>query len=87
MSASAMNGNGSSGDLEINVLMEEDEVHSSNAEDGLACCAHKQAAGTLKEYKDDGQQLPEDGSYGSEGDKDKFTNKEISIIYDTEQLQ
>ena len=83
-STSATNDNGSGGDLEINVLMEGDEVHSRDAEDGLACCAHKQAAGTLKEYKDNGQQLPEDGGYGSKEDEDEFTNKDIDIIYDAE---
>lgn len=85
-STSATNDNGSGGDLEINVLMEGDEVHSRDAEDGLARCAHEQAAGTLKEYKDNGQQLPEDGSCGSKEDEDEFTNKDINIIYDAEWL-
>ena len=84
--ASATKGNGGGGDVEINVVMEEDEGHSSDAEDGLARCARKQAAGTLQEYEEDCQQLPGDGGYGSEEDEDEFTSKEIDIIRDAERL-
>ena len=83
--ASATNGNGGNGDLEIDVLVEGDDNHASNGEDGLACCGHKQAAGMLEEYEEDGQQLPGDGGYGSNDDEDKPTSEEIDIIHDVEQ--
>ena len=83
---SATDGNGSGGDLNIDVLMEEDDEHASDGEDGLARCARKQAAGTLEEYEEDGQQLPGDGGYGSNEDEDEFTNEEIDIIHEVEQL-
>ena len=80
-----MNGNSSSGDLEIDVLMEEDDSQSSDGEDGLVCCTHKQAAGILEGYEEDGQQLPGDGNYGSDEDEEELTSKEIDIIHDVEQ--
>ena len=40
----------------------------------------------LKEYEEDGQQLPGDGSYGSNDNEDKLTSEEIDIIHDVEQL-
>ena len=52
--------------LELEVAMEVDDDHASDAEDGLARCVHKQAAGMLEEYEEDGQQLPADDNYQSE---------------------
>jgi len=73
--------------LEIDVLVEGDNDHASDGEDGLARCAHKQAAGTLNVYKEDGQWLPGDGVYGTEKDEeDKLTNVETDIIHAAEQL-
>src|SRR5258706_2594425 len=77
---SVTKGNGGSGDLEIDVLMEGDDNHASNGEDGLARYARKQAAGTLKVYEEDGQQLPGDGGDGSEEDGEGLTSEEIDII-------
>src|SRR5258706_10394842 len=77
---SATTGNGSSGDLKINVLMEGDDGHSSDGEDGLVRYARKQAAGTLKEYEADDQQLPGDGSDRSEEDGEGLFSKGINII-------
>ncbi len=81
-------GNGGSGDLEVNLLMDRGNVNSSNGEDGLACCACKQAAGTLKEYEEDGQHLPGDGGYGSGEDEGRLTSKrlEFDIIHAVEWL-
>ena len=57
MQVSAMNGNPGEGTdkLEIEVLMDVDDNHSSVGENGLGCCAHGQGAGLLKEYKEDSQ--------------------------------
>ena len=66
--------------------MEDDDGHSSDGEYGLARCARKQAAGTLKEYEEDGQRLPGDGGYGSDGDEDELTGEEIDVIRDAERL-
>ena len=84
--ASATNGNGGDGDLEIDVLVEGDDDHASDGDDGLARCGRKQAAGMLEEYEEDGQQLPGDGGYGSNDDEDEPTSEEIDIIHDMEQL-
>ena len=79
----AMKGNskGEGKNLEINVLVEADEGHSSHSdsEDGLACCTCEQAAGMLEEYEEDCQQLPGDGGYGTE-DEDGLTGEEFNII-------
>ena len=86
---STTKGDGGSGDLdlEFNVLMEEDGDHASDGEDGLARCARKQAAGTLKEYEEDSQRLPGDGGYGSEEDDEEgLTSEEIDIIHAAERL-
>ena len=84
--ASATNGNSGDGDLEIDVLVEGDDDHASDGEDGLARCGCKQAASMLEEYEEDGQQLPGDGGYGSSDDEDEPTSEEIDIIHDVEQL-
>ena len=84
--ASATNGNGSDGDLEINILVEGDDNHASNGEDGLARCGCKQAASMVEEYEEDGQQLPGDGGYGSNDNEDEPTSEEIDIIHNMEQL-
>lgn len=84
--ASATNGNGSGEDNKFDVLIEEDYNDASDCEDGLGRCAQKQAAGTLKEYEDDGQRLPGDGGYRPEDDEDMLTPMEIDIIRDVEQL-
>jgi hypothetical protein len=80
------NGDGAADKLEIMVLMEDDDDHSSVGEDGLARCACKQAAGMLEEYKEDGQQLPGDEDYEVKEDEDGLTSKEVDIIHDAEQL-
>jgi len=73
--------------LEIDVLVEGDDDHASDGEDGLARCARKQAAGTLTVYEEDGQWLPGDGVYGTEKDEeDELTNVETDIIHAAEQL-
>ena len=59
--------------FELEVMMEVDDNHASNGEDGLARCAHKQAAGMLEVYEEDGQQLPGDGDYQSDGDENELT--------------
>jgi hypothetical protein len=73
-------------DLEIDVTMEADDNDASDEEDGLASCAHKQAAGTLEEYEEDDQRLPEGGSNGTEEDEDGLAREEIDMIYKAEQL-
>jgi len=85
---SVTKGGGSSGELEVDVLMEGDDDHASDGEDSLACCACKQAASALEEYEEDGQHLPGDGSYGSREDEGRLTNKklEFDIIHAAEQL-
>ena len=72
--------------LEVEVLMEADDNRSSDGEDGLACCAHRQEAGMLEEYKDNNQPLPGDRDYESKDDKDGCTSEEMDIIHDAEWL-
>src|SRR5258706_7355800 len=86
---STTKGDGGSGDLdlEVNVIMEGDGDHASDGKDGLAHCACKQAASTLKEYEEDGQRLPGNGGYGGEGeDEEGLTSQEIDIIHAAERL-
>ena len=71
--------------LEVEVLMEADDNCSSDGEDGLAHCAHRQEAGMLEEYKDNNQQLPGDEDYESEDDEHGCTS-EVDIIHDAEWL-
>jgi hypothetical protein len=80
-------GNGDGADnLELEVMMEADDDNASDAEEGLARCACKQAAGTLEEYEEDGQRLPGDEDYQCEGEEDELTDDDIDIIHDTEWL-
>jgi hypothetical protein len=83
---SATKGNGEDEHLEINVLVEADDENSSDGEDGLARCAHRQEAGMLEEYEEDSQRLPGDGVYGTEENEDDLTSNEVDIIHDAEQL-
>ena len=83
---SATNNSSGDGDLEINVLMEDNENSSSDGEGCLACCMCKQAAGTLEEYEEDSQQLPGNGTHGTLVEEDNFSDKEINIIHETEVL-
>jgi hypothetical protein len=80
-------GNGDGADnLELEVMMEADDDNASDAEEGLACCARKQAAGMLEEYEEDGQRLPGDEDYQREGEEDELTDDDIDIIHDAERL-
>jgi len=72
--------------VELEVMVEADNKHASNGEDGLACCACKQAAGVLEMYEEDGQQLPGDEHYQSKGDEDELTSEDIDIMHDAEQF-
>ena len=71
--------------LQVDVQVEADDGHSSDSETGLARCARRQAAGTLKEYEEDDQRLPGDGIYGTEKDEE-LTSEEVDIIHAAEQL-
>ena len=79
-----MKDSGKDENLEIKILMEVDNNHSSDGEDDLAFHTHKQAAGTLEEYKEDSQQLPGDEGYGTEEDEDKHTSEDVDIIQNAE---
>ena len=83
---SVTNGHSNSGDLEIDVIIEDDKDDLSDGEDGLARCVRKQAAGTLEEYKEDGQRLPGDGGHGTLVEEDDFSDEEIDIIREAEEL-
>jgi len=72
--------------LELEVMMEADDDHATDGEDGLARCARKQAAGMLEVYEEDGQRLPGDGDYQSDGDENELTSEDTDIIHDAEQL-
>ena len=72
--------------LELEVAMEADDDHASDAKDGLARCVRKQAAGMLEEYEEDGQQLPADDNYQSEDDDGELTNADLDIIRDVEKF-
>ena len=74
-------GNGEGEDHEIGVLMEADNNNSRDGDNGLA---HKQAAGRLAEYKEDGQWLPGDEGRGTEEEEDELTSEEVDIIQDAE---
>jgi hypothetical protein len=87
LATAAINGNGSHGDLEINVVMEADDAHAGDDETGLARCARKEADGTFEQYEEDDQQLPGGKIYGeAEDDDDEPTRKEIDMIHQAEQL-
>jgi hypothetical protein len=80
-------GNGDGADnLELEVMMEADDDNASDAEEGLARCTRKQAAGTLEEYEEDGQRLPGDEDYQRKGEEDELTDNDIDIIHDAEWL-
>ena len=72
--------------LEVEVLMEVDNNHSSDGEDGLAHRTHRQEEAGMLEYEEDTQQLPGDKDYESKDDKDGLTSEEMDIIHDMEQL-
>jgi len=73
--------------LEIDVLVEGDDDHASDGEDGIARCARKQAAGMLNVYEEDGQRLPGDGVFGTEKEEeDELTSMDTDIIHAAECL-
>jgi hypothetical protein len=86
VSATKSNGGGGADNLELEVMMEADDDHASDGEDGLARCARKQAAGMLEEHEEDGQRLPGDEDYQSSEDEDKLTSNDIDIIHNAERL-
>jgi len=72
--------------LELEVMVEADGDHASDGEDGLACCACKQAAGMLQVYEEDGQLLPGDGDHQSDGDENELTSKDMDMIHNAERF-
>src|SRR5258708_5551906 len=61
------------------------EDDASDAEDGLACCVQKQAAGNLQEFEDENQPLPT-VDYGFNDEGEELTRDEINIWYQVMKL-